>query len=220
MLKNRRHAGTLLAEILTGLDLNNPFVIGIPRGGVEVAAPIAQALQAPLYVILPRKIGSPLNPEFAVGALAPDGTATYDQTVLSFLGLTPLDLEPVLAREIKEIEKRLDLYGHWGRLPDLTNNTVILVDDGIATGHTVKAALSSLKKKTPHPVVLAVPVLPYDALETFMGLAGKLIYLEAPRFFQAVGQFYYDFSDLPHEEVIAILKQANEVVLYCDKNRD
>lgn len=210
MFKNRRQAGSLLAEKIAEAEIKNPYVIAIPRGGVEVAASVAVRLKASLSVILPRKIGVPSNPEYAVGAVALDGTVTYDDTALGFLGISRRDLEPVIEREKKEIEKRLALYSPWGSLPDLMKNTVILVDDGIATGQTVKAALSSLKKKTGNPVVLAVPVLPDDAVDTFAMLAGKLVYLKAPRFFQAVGQFYYDFSDLRHEEIRAILEETNQ----------
>lgn len=209
MFKNRRQAGVLLAEKIIALEIENPYVIAIPRGGVEVAAPVAVRLEAPLNVILPRKIGAPYNPEYAVGAVAPDGTVTYDEIALGYLGLSRHDLEPVIAKEKREIKNRLALYSPWGVLPDLTNNTVILVDDGIATGQTVKAALSSLQKKTQNPVILTVPVLPHDAVETFVQLAGKLVYLDAPRFFQAVSQFYENFSDLPHGEITAILDQVN-----------
>ncbi|MCR4441799.1 MAG: phosphoribosyltransferase family protein [Peptococcaceae bacterium] len=209
MFRNRNQAGLLLASEVAGLNLEKPVVIGIPRGGVEVAAPIAKKLGAPLYVILPRKIGAPHNPEFAVGALAPDHTAVFDEETLDLLGLTPAALQPVIEKEKEEIKKRLELYGRWGVIPDLAGCDVILVDDGIATGQTVKAALSSLQKKTDNPLILAVPVLPEDAVPIFTALAGRLVFLEAPRYFRAVGQFYEDFSDLPHETLISLLEETN-----------
>jgi predicted phosphoribosyltransferase len=209
LFRNRNQAGLLLASEVAGLNLEKPVVIGIPRGGVEVAAPIAKKLGAPLYVILPRKIGAPHNPEFAVGALAPDHTAVFDEETLDLLGLTPAALQPVIEKEKEEIKKRLELYGRWGVIPDLAGCDVILVDDGIATGQTVKAALSSLQKKTDNPLILAVPVLPEDAVPIFTALAGRLVFLEAPRYFRAVGQFYEDFSDLPHETLISLLEETN-----------
>lgn len=209
MFKNRKHAGEILAAKLTEDQPNNPLVIGIPRGGIETAAPLAEKLGAPLYVIQPRKIGAPFHPEYAVGALAPDGTVTLDETALASWGLTHFDLERVIEKEKQELEKRLHLYGRWSILPDLSEHTIILVDDGIATGHTVRAALSSLKKKTSNSVVLAVPVLPLDAVPLFRELADKLYYLEAPAYFQAVGQFYDDFSDLSHEDILDLLEKTN-----------
>jgi len=198
-----------LASKVAELKLENPVVIGIPRGGVEVAAPIAKKIGAPLYVILPRKIGAPHNPEFAVGALAPDHTAVFDEKTLDMLGLTPAALQPVIEREKEEIKRRLALYGKWGVLPDLAGRDVVLVDDGIATGQTVKAALSSLQKKTDNPITLAVPVLPEDEVPAFTKLAGRLVFLEAPPYFRAVGQFYLDFSDLPHEALLSLLEETN-----------
>jgi predicted phosphoribosyltransferase len=212
MFKNKNHAGSLLVPLLEDLHLQNPLVIGIPRGGVEVASPIARGIQAPLYVIIPRKIGAPFNPEYAVGAVAPDGTVSYDETLLNYLGLIPQDMEKVIQREKQEIAKRTHLYGKWGTLPDLKNYMVILVDDGIATGYTVKAALSSLRKQTTNPIILAVPVLPEDVVSSFESLVDKLIYLHAPIDFRAVGQFYEDFSEISHEAVLNILEETNKKV--------
>lgn len=211
MFNNKKHAGMLLSAKIEELIIDNPLLIGIPRGGVEVAEPIAQSLQAPLYVTLPRKIGAPFNREYAVGALAPDGTISYDEFTLNLLGLTSKDLKPVITREQLEIKKRLELYGPWGQLPDLKHHSVILIDDGIATGYTVRAAINSLKKHTDNPLILAVPVLPSDLVDSFAALVDILIYLEAPADFRAVGQYYKDFSELTHEAVIDILKKANAV---------
>lgn len=211
MFATRKHAGTLLSEKIKELDIDNPLIIGIPRGGVEIAEPIAQNLPAPLFVTLPRKIGAPFNPEYAVGALAPDGTINYDEFTLAMLGLTYDDLNPVIAREQQEITKRLKLYGSWGQLPDLNNHSVILVDDGIATGYTVRAAIDSLKKQA-YKLILAVPVLPHDLVDPFAASVDKLIYLEAPVDFRAVGLYYKDFSELSHKAVINILENANKTM--------
>lgn len=210
MFVNRKHAGSSLAQKISPQELENPLVIGIPRGGIEVAAPLAQALAAPLYVILPRKLGAPFNREYAVGALAPDGTVSLDEDLISRLGLAREDLEPIITKESQEIQKRTGVYGPWGKLPDLAGRTVILVDDGIATGHTVKAALSSLRKSSAKKLLLAVPVLPEDAVSTFASLVDRLVYLEAPSDFAAVGQFYDDFSETAHQTVLDLLERTNK----------
>ncbi len=205
MFKNRTHAGTLLVPLLQDLQLKNPLVIAIPRGGVEVASPIARGIQAPLYVIIPRKIGAPFNPEYAVGAVAPDGTVSFDETLLNYWGLIPQDMEKIIDKEKQEIARRTELYGKWALLPDLKNYSVVLVDDGIATGYTVKAALSSLRKQTTNSIVLTVPVLPENLIPTFESLVDRLIYLYAPLDFRAVGQFYQDFSEKSHEDILQVL---------------
>lgn len=205
MFKNRTHAGTLLVPLLQDLQLKNPLVIAIPRGGVEVASPIARSIQAPLYVIIPRKIGAPFNPEYAVGAVAPDGTVSFDETLLNYWGLIPQDMEKIIDKEKQEIARRTELYGKWALLPDLKNYSVVLVDDGIATGYTVKAALSSLRKQTTNSIVLTVPVLPENLIPTFESLVDRLIYLYAPLDFRAVGQFYQDFSEKSHEDILQVL---------------
>lgn len=212
LLKNRQEAGTLLASKLKNLALNNPVVISIPRGGIEVAQPIAEKLRAPLYVILPRKLGAPFNKEFAVGALAPDGTTFFDFSLMELYDLTIENLQPVIQAETKEIAKRMELYKPWDQLPDLTNHTVILVDDGIATGDTIKAALFSLKKKTDDSLILAVPILPGDKVDSFSFLVNHLFYLAAPFDFRSVGQYYEDFSETSHNDVQKILEKTNSLL--------
>jgi putative phosphoribosyl transferase len=209
LFKNRKEAGTLLASKLKALKLDDPVVICIPRGGVDVALPIAKDLKAALYVILPRKLGAPFNKELAVGALAPDGSLFFDLFLMSLYDLTTEDLQPVIQEEKKEIAKRIKLYNPWDQLPDLTKHSVILVDDGIATGHTIKAALSSLKSKTTSSLILAVPVLPSNTIDDFSALVNCLLYLEAPFHFKAVGQYYEDFSDTSHHNILKMLEQIN-----------
>lgn len=214
MFKDRVSAGKLLAEKIESLQLKKPLIISIPRGGTAIAYPIAARLNAPLYVITPRKIGAPFQPELALGALAPDGTVTLDEFNLSTYGLTIKDLNVIIEKENKEIAERLKIYGKWGEIPDLNNRTVILVDDGIATGHTIQAAIKSLQKKGACPLILAVPVLPLDRLDFFAAMVDKLIFLIAPEDFYAVGQFYQDFSELTHEEVIKTLQQINDKIVF------
>jgi predicted phosphoribosyltransferase len=193
---------------------SDAIVIGIPRGGVIVAAEVAAALDAPLDVIVPRKIGAPFNPELAVGAVAPDGTIFYDEALISYTGIDRQGLEQQAAKELQEIERRRGLY-RGARVrkapagpestPEYRGRTVILVDDGIATGYTVQAALRSLRQQEPERLVLAVPVAPPASLARLRPDADEVICLFAPEDFYAVGQFYQDFGQTTDEEVIAAL---------------
>ena len=163
MFADRRDAGRRLAARLQHLQKPDVSVLGIPRGGVIVAAEVAAALDAPLDVIVPRKIGAPFNPELAVGAVAPDGTIFYDEALIDYAGIDRRDLERQAAKELQEIRRRLSIYRdarRWPKPSEYRERTVILVDDGIATGYTVQAALRSLRRQKPSRLVLAVPVAP------------------------------------------------------------
>jgi len=212
VFKNREEAGELLAEaILRKYDGNliNPVVVAIPRGGVIVAVPIAKALNSPLTLIIPRKIGAPFNEEFAVGAVTEDGYVLLNPDITDEvayrMGITREYIERKAQEELKEIERRKRTYLKGKEEINIEGRDVILVDDGIATGLTVKAAIYSLKRKNPHRLILAVPVMPADKVPEFQKLADDLITLYAPEFFSAVGQFYEDFSQTTDEEVIKAL---------------
>jgi predicted phosphoribosyltransferase len=202
---DRSDAGRQLADRLQHLKDQDAFVLGIPRGGVIVAAEVAASLQAPLDVIVPRKIGAPFNPELAVGAVAPDGTVVYDESMVRRLGIDLSDLKRQAARELQEIERRRRLYRGDRPAPDLRGRTVILVDDGIATGYTVQAALRSLRQQQPKRLVLAVPVAPADSLARLRPDADEVVCITAPVDFYAVGQFYYDFGQTSDQEVLSAL---------------
>lgn len=181
------------------------LVLGVPRGGVIVAAEVAKALGAPLDVIIPRKIGAPFNPELALGAVAPDGTVLYDERLMGLLGLKEEDLREEVERQLEEIARRQRLY-RGGRGPlDCTGRTVILVDDGVATGFTLRAALRSIKGQRPKKLILAVPVAPPESLARLSLEADEVICLETPEEFYAVGQFYCDFRQTSDQEVIDAL---------------
>lgn len=205
MFADRSDAGRQLADRLQHLKDQDAFVLGIPRGGVIVAAEVAASLQAPLDVIVPRKIGAPFNPELAVGAVAPDGTVVYDESMVRRLGIDLSDLKRQAARELQEIERRRRLYRGDRPAPDLRGRTVILVDDGIATGYTVQAALRSLRQQQPKRLVLAVPVAPADSLARLRPDADEVVCITAPVDFYAVGQFYYDFGQTSDQEVLSAL---------------
>ncbi len=212
MFKDRNEAGALLVHLITALNLAEPIVIGIPRGGSAVAYPIARALKVKMYVILTRKIGAPFDQEYAIGAVAPDGSVALNEKVVRDLGIRHSELENIIAGEKDEIEKRSAIYGNFAVLPDMNGKDVILVDDGIATGFTIKAAVSALKKLNPKSLTIAVPVLPADAVKKFRELASHLIYLDAPEYFMSVSQFYLDFPQTTHDQVLDLLKKVEETL--------
>lgn len=208
---NRQDAGQKLAAKLLDYRDKQPIVLGIPRGGVIVAAEVAKELNAPLDVIIPRKIGAPGNPELAVGAVAPDGTAIFDERALNMLGLQITDLQEGVAQQISEIERRTKSYRGNRKPLSLQGKAVIVVDDGIATGLTAKAALRSVRKQKPESLVLAVPVTTMEAAVQLQKETDKLVCLLVPEVFYAVGQFYRDFSQTTDEEVIETLERCKPV---------
>jgi putative phosphoribosyl transferase len=205
---NRQDAGKKLAAKLLEYQEKQPVILGIPRGGVVVAAEVAKELDAPVDLIIPRKIGAPSNRELAVGAVAPDGTTVFDERALSFLELQETDLEEEIARQNAEIERRTTAYKGNRRPLSLQGKTVILVDDGIATGLTAKAALQSVRKQKPESLVLAVPVASMEAAALLKKDVDEFICLLVPEVFYAVGQFYDDFSQTTDEEVAAALSSC------------
>lgn len=209
VFSDRKDAGRRLAEVLRSYRDENVLVLGIPRGGVIVAAEVAKALNAPLDVIIPRKIGAPFNEELALGAAAPDGTVIFDERALSFLNLREIDLKEQINREMAEMERRTRYYRKGRGALDCRGKTVILIDDGIATGMTAKAALRSLRKQEPASLVLAVPVASREAAAELHSHVDNLICLHIPGTFYAVGQFYKDFRQSTDEEVITALEQQS-----------
>ncbi|MDD4402552.1 MAG: phosphoribosyltransferase [Desulfitobacteriaceae bacterium] len=208
---NREDAGKRLAAKLLDLRGKQPVVLGIPRGGIIVAAEVAKKLDAPLDLIIPRKIGAPGNRELAVGAVAPDVTAIFDERALAYLGLQETDLKNEIARQSAEIKRRAKVYRGNRRPLPLQGKTVILVDDGIATGLTAKAALQSVRKQKPESLVLAVPVASIEAADLLIKDVDEFICLLLPDVFYAVGQFYDDFSQTTDEEVTAALDNRRTI---------
>lgn len=217
IFKDRFHAGKLLSEKLRYLisekyledyKNDNIVVLAIPRGGVEVGYIIAREFDLPLRVIIPRKIGAPFNEEFAIGAVTEDGEVLLNTEALLVYNIPKEYILRKVEEELKEIKKRKDLYQGFKEDISLKDKVVILVDDGIATGLTVKAALNFIKKQNPKAIVLAVPVLPADRVEDLKKLVDDLIYVEAPIDFWAVGQFYENFPQTDHETVVRLLKDT------------
>jgi len=210
VFSDRKEAGRRLAEKLLKFKNQNPLVLGIPRGGVVVAGEVASALEAPLDVIIPRKIGAPFNEELAVGAVAPDGTVLYDENALRCLGLDEKMLQKQISRALDEIKRRLRLYRGDEEPLACKGRTVIVVDDGIATGFTVQAALRSLRRQAPARLVLAVPVAPREGAARLKPVVDEFVCLLIPEVFYAVGQFYENFRQTADEEVISILAYNRE----------
>ncbi len=210
MFRNREEAGERLADALEGLDLTDPVVLALPRGGVPVALKVAERLHAPLDLVLVRKIGTPGNPELAAGAVVdgPAHTVVFNADVLRAVGRTEADFDAAIARKLEEIEARRD---KWlaGRAPvPVAGRSVIVVDDGIATGATMRAALKGLANKGAHEVILAVPVAPPETIADLEALCDKVICLEAPMAFYAVGAHYQEFGQVADETVTALLAQT------------
>jgi len=207
MFRDRVEAGQRLLAALKGREYPRGLVLAVPRGGVVVGAEVARGLRLPLDVIIPRKIGAPHNPELAVGAVTQDGTAIYDEHLLGLLGLTREKLEPKVREQIREIDRRTALY-RGGRPPmSWEDRTVILVDDGVATGYTTLAALRSLRRAKPRRIILAVPVAPPDTVARLRSEVDELVCLMTPEPFYAVGQFYRDFEQTDDETVIRLMRE-------------
>jgi predicted phosphoribosyltransferase len=212
MFRDRTEAGEALADALEGLALIDPVVLALPRGGVPVAVPVANRLKAPLDLLLVRKIGAPHHEELAVGAVVdgPAHEAVFNRNVLSMLGLREEDFSDAVQARLAEIEQRRKTYIGDARPVPVAGRTAIVVDDGIATGATMKAALLGLRRKAPREIVLAVPVAPADSLADLEPLVNRVVCLEVPDPFYAVGAHYGHFAQVDDAQVVAIMAEARK----------
>lgn len=207
MFQDRFDAGKRLADKLKDYASQKPLVFALPRGGVPVAFVVAKVLKSPLHVFVARKIGVPWQPELGVGAIAP-GVQIFNRALLQELDLKISDLTEIIKREEQELKRRLTSYGAEENLEKIKGKTVILIDDGLATGITAEAALNSLKQWAPKKLILAVPVGYHSTVEHLKKSVTELICLEMPPHFYAIGAHYLDFSQVSDEEVIDLLKKS------------
>lgn len=205
---DRTEAGKLLAAQLGEYaDRSDVWVLGLPRGGVPVAYQIAQALNLPLDICLVRKLGVPGQPELAMGAIAPGNIMVLNDEILRSIGISRLALQQVLEDEKQELERRDRTYRENRPEPDVQGKTVLLVDDGIATGSTLRAAIATLRQKHPQEIVVAVPVASVSACELLRAIVDKIICLSTPEPLNSIGMWYLDFSQTSDQEVKHLLAQ-------------
>lgn len=207
IFQNREEAGAKLAAALQKYQHANPVVLGMPRGGVVLAAVIAKALYAPLDVIVVRKIGAPGQSEYAIGAIAPGDVTVFNPQAMNYFDVNSIETKNIIKEERREMERRLKLYRGNRPALDLKNKTVIIVDDGLATGQSALAAVHAVKKLAPRKVILAIGVCAIDSADLLSQEVDELICISKPEEFYAVGLWYRDFAPTTDTEVIQLLKQ-------------
>ncbi len=209
IFKDRTDAGQKLAVALKQYkNAADTLILALPRGGVVVGFEVAKTLNLPLDIVVPRKIGAPGNPEFAIGAITETGEGIFDETTIATYGISQEYLDATIQKEKIEAERRLKLYRGTRPPLDLKNKTVLIVDDGLATGLTMRAAIKTVKQYGANKIVVAVPVTPPDTAELIKKEVDELIYLDAPILFGAVGAFYEEFAQTTDEEVVELLQKS------------
>ena len=206
IFQNRQQAGKQLVSKLEDYkNKNNVVVLGLPRGGVILSFEVAKALNLPMDLAVSRKISAPNNPEFAIGAIDESGYGIFDESTIASYGITQEYIKQQIAIQKQEANRRLKLYRSGTAALKLHGKTVILVDDGIATGSTMLAAIHSVKNKGTKQVIVAVPVTARDSLKKIQKQVDQVVYLSAPIFFNSVGSFYKEFSQTTDQEVINLI---------------
>ena len=205
MFKDRMEAGKLLAERLMALKLDNPCLLAVPRGGIVIAQPIASLLHSQIHVLVTRKIGHPLNSEVAIGVVMSDGSAILDSQVVAGIGIGKHELNNMISEEYKEVQRRQILYTGSAEPPPIKDKTAIIIDDGIATGYTIRGAIQWLKQEQPCKIMIAIPVAPPDIVKELAKEVDEVICLIQPEPFWAVGMHYEEFPQTTDKEVAEIL---------------
>lgn len=204
MFKDRVDAGIKLGLALRDLSIPNPIVLGIPRGGVIVAVEVSKILKAPLDIAIARKIGAPFDKEFAIGAVNSLGNVILNEASIVELGISNEYIKRAVKEELEEIKRRLSIYRGERDTIDLKDKTVIVIDDGLATGLTMLSVVKGVKANNPKDVIVAVPVASREAVKR-LEVEAKVFALEIPEYFYAVGQFYEDFHQIDDAEVLSAL---------------
>lgn len=212
LYRDRQDAGIQLAEHLTKYASENPIIIALPRGGVVLGFEVAKKLNAPLDVVATRKIGAPFHPEFGVGAIAPNGVRVLNFEALKLLKIPESLIEQIIERETIEMNRRANLYRKDLSPLDLRDKTVIVVDDGLATGVSTQAAIQSIKMMNPKKIILAVPVSPPETAKKFRTEVDEFLCLNVMPDFYAVGAYYDNFAQVTDDEVINLLQAARDNV--------
>lgn len=209
---DRIEAGQALAKRLSHLaGVPNLIILALPRGGLPIGFEVAKALQAPLNIFLVRKLGAPMHKEFAIGALAENGLRFINQQAVHQLGISETAIEQITAQEQQEIQRRTQLYRGNNPPPEIKGRTVVIVDDGLATGATMKVAIQALRNQHPQKIVVAVPVGAMDTCAELKQLADEFVCLATPVPFHAVGLWYQSFPQLSDADVISLLEQAKTI---------
>jgi putative phosphoribosyl transferase len=210
LFRDRTEAGRMLARELAFLrgKKGGVVVLAIPRGGAVVAKEVADALEAPLDLVITRKIGAPGNPELAIGAVTQDGEVIEDTELVGRLGVREGYVRDEAAKQVDEISRRMMRYRGDRPYPSLAGKTVVVVDDGIATGSTIRAAIQSVRRRKAATIILAVPVGPLETVDELANVADRVVCLQSSKFFNAVGQFYQDFDQVEDATVKDILRIA------------
>ncbi|MCX8200788.1 MAG: phosphoribosyltransferase [Candidatus Caldarchaeum sp.] len=212
LFADRVDAGRKLAKYLKRFYQGSCVVMAVPRGGVVVGYEVAKELKCPLDIVITRKIGAPGQPELAVGAVSEDGTVFVDEEIAAVVGVSRSYVEEKADAEKKEIERRARVYRGGRPMLPLKGRRVVLVDDGLATGLTMKAAVHMARNQGAGKVIVAVPVAPPETVETLKKIADDVVVLETPSEFFAIGQFYEKFDQLSDQDVLDVLAKASELL--------
>jgi putative phosphoribosyl transferase len=206
--RDREHAGRELAQRLGQFSNQSPIVLGLTRGGVPVAYELARALRAPLDVWVVRKLGAPIQPELGMGAVSEGGEVLVDAHIIQEIGASDAEVQEIVSRKTAEVEERCARYRRGRSSPNLEGKTVLLVDDGIATGGTARAALRAIRRHGPRRVVLATPVASPDTLEDLAQEADEIVCVSPQPELDAIGLWYESFETVEDDDVVAILDKA------------
>lgn len=214
IFENRIDAGERLAEQLLKYKSKQPLLLALPRGGVPVAYEVAKRLKAPLDTLVVRKIGAPSNAEFGLGAIAPGDVIVYDDAALRSLGLARKNLDSTLERELREMDRRMVRYRSGDYSRGVTPDTVIIIDDGLATGVSARAAVESVKlREKPRKIIFAAPICAQDSANVLRNLVDEVVCVSEVRDLSAIALWYHDFPQTTDEEVLDCLERAQALCL-------